>query len=286
MFKSSGTTGTPTEIYYTPRFHSLGFAVPESRNLNWASVDYQQRRVMFGVRKVCHFDQGLSPFWRFSPAEDMAYASIYHLSPRFLPHYLKFLKTFKPAVIMGYPSALLTLARFILENNDFPFPPKAVITTSETLTEQARETIESAFKCKVFDRYGAVEGCVFASQCEFGRYHVSPEVGIVEILNREGKPARPGEIGEVVCTGLQNSLQPLIRYRLGDAARWAVEQTFDCRREMPVLERIEGRYEDICYTLDGREMLRFDSVFKGIHSIREAQVVQEEVDRFVVYVVP
>ena len=33
-------------------------------------------------------------------------------------------------------------------------------------------------------------------------------------------------------------------------------------------------------------MLRFDTVFKGIENIREAQVVQEKIDSFTIYVVP
>jgi len=48
---------------------------------------------------------------------------------------------------------------------------------------------------------------------------------------------------------------------------------------------IEGRFENTCYTPDGREMLRFDTVFKGVKNIREAQVVQEKLDLFTVYVV-
>jgi phenylacetate-CoA ligase len=154
------------------------------------------------------------------------------------------------------------------------------------VTTQARETIEAAWQCRIYDRYGAVEGCMFASQCEFGRYHVSPEVGIIEILDPSGKPVPPGSMGEVICTGLQNTLQPLIRYQIGDVARWAVDQDCECGRSMPILESIEGRVEDICYTVDGREMLRFDTVFKGVNNIREAQVVQETPDSFTVYVVP
>ena len=286
VFKSSGTTGTPTEIYYTPEFHALELAVPAVRNLGWAGINYRDRRVMFGVRKVCHFDQAKPPFWRFSPAEDMAYASIYHLSPRFLPYYLEFLRSYRPAVIMGYPSALHTIARYALDNNDLPAPAKAVFTTSETVTDQIRESVETAWRCRVWDRYGAVEMCVFASQCEFGRYHVSPEVGIIEIVDRAGHPVPPGVMGEVICTGLQNTLQPLIRYRIGDVARWSIEQNCLCGHQMPILEAVEGRFEDICYTPDGREMLRFDTVFKGVEHIREAQVVQEKLDCFTVYVVP
>lgn len=284
--KSSGTTGTPSEIYYTPQFHALEMAVPEARNLHWAGVDYRHRRVMFGARKVCHFNQTRPPFWRFSPVEDMAYASIYHLSPKFLPSYTSFLRAYRPSVIMGYPNALNTLARYALENNDLPAPARVVITTSETLTETIRHVLEQAWQCRVYDRYGAVEGCVFASQCEYNQYHVSPEVGIVEIVNRNGKPCLPGVIGEAVCTGLQNTLQPLIRYRIGDAARWAVKQDCPCGRSMPIVEAIEGRFEDICFTSDGREILRFDTVFKGINNIKEAQVVQEGPNLFVVNVLP
>ncbi len=286
VLRSSGTTGTPTEICYTARFHAVEMAVAEARSLNWAGLSYRDRRVMFGVRKVCHFDQSKPPFWRFSPPENMAYASIYHLSPRFLPAYLAFLRAYKPALIMGYPSALFEVAQYASETNDLPAAAKAVITTSETVSERMRDTIEAAWQCRLYDRYGAVEGCVFASQCEYGRYHVTLEIGILEIIDSDGQPCPPNATGEVVCTGLQNTLQPLIRYRIGDVARWSSQQQCHCGRSLPILESIEGRFEDICYTSDGRAMLRFDPVFKGVSSIREAQIVQERLDSFVVYVVP
>ena len=63
---------------------------------------------------------------------------------------------------------------------------------------------------------------MLAFQCEYGRYHVSPEVGIIEIINVEGQPCSLGELGEVICNGLNNFLQPLIRYQIGDVARWAI----------------------------------------------------------------
>jgi len=286
VFKSSGTTGTPTEIYYSPEFHALELAVPAARNLAWAGISVHSRRVMFGVRKVCRFDQGKPPFWRFSFIENMAYASVYHLSPKNIPAYLDFLRTYRPEMIMGYPSALHTIAQYALEHNDMPAPAKAIFTTSETVTELHRQIIENAWQCKIHDRYGAVEGCVLAFQCEHGRYHVSPEVGVIEILNAEGQPCALGEIGEVVCTGLNNFLQPLIRYQTGDVGRWAKDQSCPCGRQMPILESIEGRVEDICVTSDGRQMLRFDTVFKGVENIREAQVVQEHLDLFTIRVVP
>jgi phenylacetate-CoA ligase len=284
--KSSGTTGTPTDIRYTTEFHSVQMAVAAIRSFGWAGVPHDARRIMFGGRKVCRFDQTDPPFWRQSPVEDLAYASIYHLSPKNLPAYLTYLREFRPTIVMGYPSALNILARHALEHKDFPPPAEGVFTTSETLTGPVRDALQSVWKCGVFDRYGAVEGCFFASECEYRRLHVSPDVGIVEVLDRDGNPCPPGVLGEVVATGLWNRVQPLIRYRIGDAARWALDQNCPCTRQMPVLESVEGRVEDICRIADGRQMAWFDSVFKGINTIREAQVVQEAIDRFVIIVVP
>src|SRR5262249_18570580 len=152
VFKSSGTTGTPTEIYYTREFHALELALPESRNLKWAKVTHRDRRVMFGVRKVCAFEQNRPPFWRYSPAENLAYASVYHLSPRFLPHYIEFLRAYRPDIIMGYPSALHTIARYSLDKQDLPAPAKAIFTTSEVVTPQARGAIEAVWRARIFDR--------------------------------------------------------------------------------------------------------------------------------------
>jgi phenylacetate-CoA ligase len=216
----------------------------------------------------------------------LAYASIYHLSPDNMRSYVDFLRNYKPSVVMGYPSALQTLAEYAIEHDYLPAPAEVVITSSEILSERARQAIEQTWQCSVRDGYGAVEGCVFAFQCEFGSYHVSPDVGMTEIIAETGAPCHPGELGEVVCTGFHNLLQPLIRYRLGDQARWAVEQRCRCGREMPILERIEGRHEDMCVTPDGRSVLRFDTVFKGIETIREAQVVQERADLFRLLIVP
>lgn len=286
VFKSSGTTGTPTEIYYTRELHHMEVAWLEARAKRWAGLTYRDRRIMFGVRKVCNFDQSKPPFWRHSPAENMAYMSIYHLSPDFMSAYLDFLQEYRPKVVMGYPSALSTLAAFSLKSGHLPPPAQAAITTSETVTPAIRETIEKAWQCKLYDTYGAVEACFFASECEYGRLHLSPDIGIYEIIDSEGNPCPPGVVGEAICTGLHNSLQPLIRYRIGDAAAWSVETQCPCGRHMPVLQGVEGRIEDMCYTVDGRAMLRFDTVFKGVEKILEAQVIQESLHRFTISVVP
>jgi phenylacetate-CoA ligase len=283
---TSGTTGSPTRVYYTPEFHAMLMAIGEVRCLNAVGASFRDRRVMFGARKVCSFGQKSAPFWRYSIVENMAYGSIYHLSPEFLPSYVAFLRKFNPAIVMGYPNALHAIARYCLESHDLPPVPQCVSTVSETVTDEARAAIEAAFRRPVTDSYGIVEGCVFAAQCEHGRYHVSPDIGILEILDANDKPVAAGEPGAIVCTGLLNTHQPFLRYRVGDISSWALDQVCPCGRGTPILERIEGRLEDMCITPDGRQVCRFTYGFRGVRGIKESQVVQERPNLFVVYIVP
>jgi phenylacetate-CoA ligase len=55
---------------------------------------------------------------------------------------------------------------------------------------------------------------------------------------------------------------------------------------LPILGGIEGRKDDVLLTKDGRRIGRLDPVFKADLPIREAQIVQEGLDRVLVRYVP
>jgi len=178
------------------------------------------------------------------------------------------------------------LARFMLEKGIAP-PRflKAIITTSEKLTTEMRVVMEKAYGCRVFEEYSTVENAIFASECEHGRLHVSPDVSVVEILRPDGSACLPGEAGEVVVTTLAKMYQPLVRFRLGDVAMWDAEPC-PCGRQMPVLKEVVGRIEDVVIGPDGRQMVRFHGVFVNQSHIREGQVIQEALNRIRIKVVP
>jgi phenylacetate-CoA ligase len=117
--------------------------------------------------------------------------------------------------------------------------------------------------------------------------HLSPDVGVTEVLRDDGTPAEPGEVGDLVVTGLLNVDHILIRYRQGDRGSLApAGETCACGRTMPILASIEGRKDDVLVTPDGRKIGRLDPVFKASQRVREAQIVQEQVNRVRVKVVP
>lgn len=279
---SGGTTGTPLTVYCDRQALQRNYAF-FYRLRQWAGIHSSDRVATFAGRTLV--PQGrAAPYWRHNWASRTLLCSSYHLGPDTLDAYLDALAEFHPQLLDSYPSSLEPLARRALERGDNRIRPTAIITSSETLFPEVRSMAEAAFGCRVFDHYGAAEMAAFISQCEEGRYHVNPEYGIVEVLVN-GRPAQPGECGEIVATGFINEVMPFIRYATGDLA--VVGQPgCSCGRAFPVLDRIEGRQDDVLVTPEGRRIGRLDPIFKAVHSIQEARIIQDAIDHVRVEVVP
>jgi|APTNR8051073442_1049403.scaffolds.fasta_scaffold00177_23 phenylacetate-CoA ligase len=286
FFESSGSTGTPTSILYSPAMHQRLHAAYESRVRHWAGVDRFMPRSIIGGRRVVPEGNAKPPYYRYNYIEKQLYLSAYHISKDSVRNYVEGIWKYKSEYMTGYAMSNFFLARFILEAGIEAPPMKAVVTSSEKLTPAMREVFQKAYGCKTFDGWSGVENCGLISESEFGQLLISPDVGIIEIIDRDGLPVKPGQSGEVVCTGFLNFDQPLIRYKIGDYVTLAENQTTQCGRSMPVIEEIVGRMEDVVVGKDGREMVRFHGVFYNLSSVVEAQLVQQAVDVFLVNVVP
>ena len=279
---TGGTTGRPLVVYCDRealrRNYAFFFRIRE-----WAGIGMDDRVATFAGRTIVAPERG-APFWRHNWASRTLLCSSYHLAPDTLDAYLDALAGFRPDLIDSYPSSLEPLASRLLELGDRRIRPKAIITSSETLFPETRRSMEEAFGCRVFDHYGSAEMVACVSQCEIGRYHVHPEFGVLEVLV-DGRPALPGETGELVATGFVNEAMPLIRYATGDLAVLG-EPGCPCGRTFPVVERIEGRQDDCVITPEGRRVGRLDPIFKAIQGIHEARIVQDASDHIRVEVVP
>jgi len=182
------------------------------------------------------------------------------------------------ALVEGGAAALQTIAARMSSAARPASAPLAVISSGATLTPEARAAIEDGFQARVFDRYGSRELGTLAQECEVrGGYHVNAESYVVEIV-RDGRAARPGEVGEVVVTDLSNLCVPLIRYATGDYAV-ATERQCPCGRGLPLIEAVRGRAAAVLVG-DGGAVVPatfFSDVLSEYgHVIRRFQVVQSE----------
>lgn len=284
-YETGGTTGTPLKVYYSSKSHQRVFASHVSRIHFWAGVEPTDKHVTFGGRDIFKDKDPKNRYWRYNIFEKQLYFSAFHLSPLTVKDCIKKINSFKPLYINGYTSAIYYVAKFILEEKYDSIKIKAALLSSDKLTSSMRDTIQKAWECETFDGYSSVEGCCLISECEFHKYHISPDVGIVEIIKENGEEAKEGEEGEIVCTGLLNYDFPLIRYKIGDFAVKSKDKICNCRREMPLVEEILGREEDYLILKDGRASASFSKAFEGVEGIIEGQVIQEDYDKIKIFLV-
>jgi phenylacetate-CoA ligase len=285
-YYTSGSTGTPLRIYSSPDDHRRFIAAREARSFGWAGTSIRAPRSMMGGRMILPRHDAPPPFYRRNWAERQVYFSAYHISRAHAANYVEGFNRYRPELLTGYANAHYQLARFMLDLGlKLDYRPRALVLSSEKLTPEMKETLTAAFGARAYEEYGAVENCVLATECEHGRLHVSPDFGIVEIVDDDGTPLPPGVIGRVICTGLANRTQPLIRYEIGDLASWATEPCPCGRKHLPVLEQLVGRIEDVIVGENGQAMVRFHGIFINLPNVLEGQVIQEALDRIRVRVV-
>jgi phenylacetate-CoA ligase len=273
--KTSGTTGTALRIYWPRTMLPKFWALMEVMVRNIAGVGQDVPRAMIGGRPVIRGNTRRPPYWRFNRRWCQLYLSSYHVSPSTVPSYVEAIRRYGSQWITGYGSAIAALAETTLKADIPPLPLRTAIVSGDTLFPGMRSSIEQFFQCKCFNHYGQCEGVCMAMECSDGRMHVIPALGILEILREDGSPCAPGEVGEIVATGLLNDAMPLLRYRLGDYAAWAEEQSCPCGNPHPIITHLEGRVDDYLITLDGRRIGRLSTAIKRSPTIHSAQIVQD-----------
>lgn len=285
---TSGSTGTPLTLWRSRLTSIAWYALVEARLRRWNGVSRQQPWALLGGRLVARGARRRPPFWVWSSSLHQLYLSAFHLAPAHADDYLAALRRYRVGHLLGYASAMSSLAHIVAAAGLQAPSLTVIINNGEPLFDSQRSRLESVFRAPVRDTYGMAEIACAASECSAGKLHLWPEVGLTEVLaDREDQPLAKGRTGRMVCTGLLNEDMPLIRYETGD--RGTLESDEDacaCGRRLPVLARVAGRLEDLVLTPDGRRIGRFDAVFRGHLPIREAQVVQDRLDRVRARIVP
>ncbi len=131
---------------------------------------------------------------------------------------LEAIKQLHPTGYTGTPSYLLTLLTKYQEQYGQPPSIIKALVSGEAVTAE----MQQAFTDKgiaVFQAYASAELGLIAYQVPDEQGLVVAEDIIVEIVDPDGTPVQPGEVGEVVVTSLDEKF-PLIRYATGDLSAY------------------------------------------------------------------
>jgi phenylacetate-CoA ligase len=275
---TSGSTGEPFVCYADQHQLEIRWAATQ-RSLEWTGW-------RFGDRQARLWHQTIGMTWHQVVRERLdawlsrrIFIPAFEMSEARLSEALTRLERHRPVLVDGYAECFNYLARYLRGRRLPGMGPRGIVSSAQVLPDDSRQAIEEAFGTKVFDKYGSREFSGIAYECEAHQgHHVVGESYVVEVL-RDGRPAGPGELGEVVVTDLNNFCMPFIRYRIGDlAVATDPAEPCPCGRGLPRLGRIEGRVQSMIVGADGAVVpgSLFPHLFKDYdYVIRQFQVVQE-----------
>jgi len=276
---SGGSTGRPVRFLQDRHYQSWGLAcrfyynlmagkdVGEPELLLWGS-----ERDVFGQKEK--FSTALRR-WIFNKMV----LNSFMMSTESMTNYARLWNSFKPKLVWAYTASIFEFARFIRETNTAIAAPASIICTAETLTGEVRSFVEDVFGCPVLNQYGSREVGVIACECRHKEgLHVFSVNNKIEILDDDLQPCRPGRMGRVFVTGLNNYSMPLIRYCIDDTAVVSDKKICSCGRTWPLIAAVTGRVSDHFRTRDGKLIHGeyFAHLFYDKVDIRKFRVIQHD----------
>jgi phenylacetate-CoA ligase len=218
--------------------------------------------------------------------------SIFHMSEKNLPHYVKALDSRYSHFYWGYPSAIYTIADYMKRNGlRLERPPEHVLAASEELQPHYAETIAEVFGARVSSRYGLNELCGSITTYDCGHLHYDMDYSILEFVEVEGSVTdQDGDekgviLAEVLGTNMHDHAWPLLRYRTGDLVEYHPDDRCEAGHPGRIVRRIHGRSGRYFELPDGSRVTNISVIAKKCTKLRQMQVVQREVGSIVVRVV-
>ncbi|MBI3223122.1 MAG: phenylacetate--CoA ligase family protein [Nitrosomonadales bacterium] len=279
---TSGSTGRPIHAYGTELTHFFWLGLTLRDHL-W------HKRDLSGKLASIRSKVSEEPRQGWGPATDAAFASGPSVTLNIqadLDSQLQWLIQHNPDYLLSHPSNLAALARHCIERHIRLPRLREVRSFGEALGPDLRRLCREAWNVPLVDSYSTEEVGYIALQCpEHQHYHVQAENLLVEVLDDQGQPCPPGEIGKVVVTTLHNFAMPLLRYEIGDYAE--VGEPCPCGRGLPVLKRIMGRQRNLVTLPDGRQHWPSfpGSLWLSVAPIRQFQLVQKSLQQIEVRIV-
>jgi phenylacetate-CoA ligase len=281
---SGGSTGEPIDLIQDRYFTDYQMAI-QFLSYNWAGRQLGEAGVhVWGSwRDILNHKSNVSKRILDRLTNDRFF-NAFMMTPEKMRTYLDQLNQNPPRLVIAYAISIYELVQFAEREGISIRPQAAIMTSAGTLHPFMREKIETAFRCKVFNRYGSREVGDIACECEaHAGLHVFPSGNYVEIVDDQGHAVPNGEEGNILVTNLYNYAMPLIRYYIGDRGVLSRSDRCACGRQGQILEKISGRNVEMFRKRDGTlvDGLFFNHFLYYKEWVQKFQVVQKDYERVV-----
>jgi len=244
LHASSGTTGTPVTVCYTP--HDIDV---------WSEV-MARCLSMSGLTREDVFQNPI-PYGTFTGAFGFHYGA-QKIGALVVPsgmgqseRQIKLMEYYGTTFISGVASYAVRLSQVAL---DIGVDPKKLkvrngLFGAEMFTQGLKKRLRDIWDMDVHDIYGLTEMCGpgVSTDCDqHDGLHLWEDHFLVEVVDPVTlEPVELEEEGEIVLTTLTKEGMPLLRYRTRDIARLYDEKTCECGRTHVKHTPIKGRSDDM-----------------------------------------
>ncbi|MDR0760538.1 MAG: phenylacetate--CoA ligase [Treponema sp.] len=243
LHASSGTTGTPTTIYFNREDirRWSGFVARCIYGTGCNKSDVFQNMITYGL-----FTGGLG----FHAGGEEVGMLVIPSGAGNTTRQFKLMQDFGTTVVHATPSFLLHVESRMKEEgvSRDSLRLKRAFAGAEPYSEDTRRRIEELLGIDVYNSYGLSEmngpGVAFECQAKNG-LHLWEDGYIAEIIDPETlEPVPEGETGELVLTILCREATPILRYRTRDISGFSTGPC-PCGRTHRRIRRITGRTDDM-----------------------------------------
>lgn len=237
--------------------------------VDWYYNKHCNRGTRASFRGTAALEKKRGLLWVDNPVHREVIFSPFGISAKNAERYYEHLQLLKPAVLTGYPSALLEVGRVM---SDMGFDTQSlvsrVVLISENFDDGDIKSLKELFGASVTSFYGHSERCLFGVSLGEGldSYSMMDSYGHAELVDPSGVGlSSPNVKGQLVGTSYDNYAMPLIRYATGDYAEYI-------SRELSEMTRICGRWDGSYIIGSGGENISVTSL--NLHSDSLKNVVQ------------
>lgn len=277
---SSGTTGRPIKIYFSSEY----FFEAQYRNLYKVLEHYGKINQTIYEKAVFCIMVMDNPYLTDKIWVDPSKCRgatirliIENYNKNKILRLYQFIVKYNPAIISLSPSTLELIDQITEDYNiSLGEHVSYIVSGGNCLNEETRKNFELKHNISIINVYGLSEIGILASACRKNNgLHIWDNEAIVEILDvKTGCISYEGK-GEILASGLNNKIMPLLRYKTGDYACISSKKC-ECGLSSYRITNIENRL--VSPYLLGDEILdprRIATHLFNLFDIEELQTIQK-----------
>jgi phenylacetate-CoA ligase len=284
---TSGTTGAPVTIFYSPHFYFEILHLSVRKAAATSGHREAERRPVFCM----HVTDNLScEEWVIADPLGQVGLMIQVVMDEgnlnSIERISRLIGDLQPAIITAKPSIFEVLVETLdgaCRSNIQS--PDCLISSGANLEESLREQVQEILQAPVYNAYGLTEFGIIASECwAQDGLHLDDTLVLCEVVDENGHGLPEGSEGELVLSSISNMAMPLIRYRTGDLVV-LTSAPCACGRYGTRIRSLRGRTV-LCFRFRSGALFsptHFNNLF-SLFPLREFQITQLDLDRFLVSV--